>query len=109
MFQKNLSLTIIPNYLVRLSQNAIDDLQTVYSYCLNISSSYCNKVRNKFYNQFSFISYNPYAFQKLHTKSPKFKDCRRCICSKFIILYKIQNGKRVKILNVFHSKSNYSI
>ena len=109
MFPKQLNITLIPNYLLRLAPNAIDDLQTVYAYCHNISTSYCNKIRNKFYNQFSFISYNPYAFQKFQSKLKKFQNCRRCVCSKFIIIYQIQNSRTVKVLNIFHSKSNYPI
>jgi len=108
MFLKNQNITLIPNYLLNLSPNALYDLQTVYAYCHNISSSYCNKMRNKFYNQFSFISYNPFAFQRFQSKSKTFENCRRCICSKFIIIYRIYN-KYVEVLNIFHSRSNYHI
>ena len=108
MFQKNLNIILIPNYLLNLSANAIDDLQTVYAYCYNISHSYCNRIKNNFYSKFSFISYNPYAFQKFQSKSRKFQNCRRCICSKFVIIYRIYN-EYVEVLNVFHSRSNYHL
>lgn len=106
-FLKISKITLIPNYLLIFSLNSLLNLEVIYNFCTSISSSYYRKIQLKFYNQFSFISYNPHACQKLQTKLKKFKDCRRCICSKFVIIYKIENNKKVKILNIFNSRSNY--
>jgi len=96
----------IPNYLIKFSSNSSIDLETIHTYSISISNSYYKKIHDKFYEKFSFISYNPYAFQKLQSKSKKFKNCRRCILAQYVIVYKIYKDY-VEILNIFHSRSNY--
>ena len=106
MYQKTLKIILTPNYFLNFTINAINDLELIYNYCFNISRSYYNKIRREFYNHLSLISYNPFACQKLQSNLERFKDCRRCICSNFIIVYRIYDNF-VEIINIFYSKSNY--
>ena len=101
-----LSHTLIPNYLLDFTNTASLKLDETYIYALNISNLYLKKVQGKFYTQFSLISYNPYMFPKYLSDFKKYKDCRKCFFFKYIIIYRIVNN-RVRILNIFHYRSNY--
>lgn len=106
LLQKILNLIHIPNYLLNFSNSASLKLSEAYIYASSITYSYFRKLQNKFYTQFSFISYNPYMFPKYYSNSVKHSDFRRCICFKYIILYRVFDND-VDILNIFHYRSNY--
>ena len=106
LLQKILKHIRIPNYLLNFTDNASLKLYEAYTYSINISHSYFKKVQKNFYTQFSFISYNPYMFPKHFSNSKKYKDCRKCFFFKYIIIYQILDDC-VRILDIFHYKSNY--
>jgi len=107
LLQKTLNHILIPNYLLIFSDAASLKLKEAYVYALNISDSYFKKVKGKFYTQFSLISYNPYMFPKHISNSKKYMGYRKSFFFKYIVLYKVFDDY-VKILNIYHSKSNYS-
>jgi len=93
IFPKGKHITILP--------------KNFFAYSRNISLSYYLKTKEKFYTQFSYISYNPYMFPKHISNSKKYMGYRKSFFFKYIVLYKIFDDY-VKILNIYHSKSNYS-
>ena len=107
MLQKILHLILIPNYYIILSKTAKLKLKNFFAYSRNISLSYYLKTKEKFYTQFSYISYNPYMFPKHISNSKKYMGYRKSFFFKYIVLYKVFDDY-VKILNIYHSKSNYS-
>ena len=107
MLQKILHLILIPNYYIILFKTAKLKLESFFAYSRNISLSYYLKTKEKFYTQFSYISYNPYMYPKYFSNSEKDVDYRKSFFFKYIVLYKIFYD-HVKILNIYHSKSNYS-
>ena len=81
-------------------------LQQFLNYNMNISFSYYKKTKNKFYTQFSFISYNPYMFPEYISNSKKYKNCRKSFFFKYIVIYRIFDN-HVRVLDIFHYRSNY--
>ena len=106
MFLKNLKIILIPNYLLFFSPKVDIKLKSAFSYSLNISFHYLEKFQYTFYKSLSYISYNPYLFPKFISTSIDFKNFRKCVCGKYIIIYKISK-RHVEILDIFHGKSNY--
>lgn len=98
---------LIPNYLLNFTTTTSLKLKDAYDYASNISYLYLKKIQGKFYTQFSLISYNPYMFPKYYSNSKKHSNYRKCICFKYVIIYRIYDNY-VDILDIFHYKSNYS-
>ena len=96
--------TIAKNYTVRLSANALQNIDEITGYIAFINREPLNAamVGDKLFNTISRIGQHPYAFKECDEIKTKTRMYRRAICLSWLIIYKIVQTEII-ILGIIHT------
>jgi plasmid stabilization system protein ParE len=92
------------NYQVRVSVNAIQNIEEITGYIAFVNQQPLNavKVGDALFATIDRISRNPLAFKECEELPTKAKMYRRATCFSWLIIYRIM-AKQIVILGVIHS------
>jgi len=91
-------------YQVRISANAIQNLEEITGYIAFVNQQPLNavKIGDALFKTMDRISYNPLAFRECEELPTKTKMYRRATCFSWLIIFKIK-AEQVVILGIIHS------
>ena len=91
-------------YKVRLSINALQNIDEITGYIAFINHQPLNAIRvgDAIYKAIDRIGLNPHAFKECEELTTKSKMYRRAVCLSWLIIYKI-TGVEILILGIIHS------
>jgi plasmid stabilization system protein ParE len=92
------------NFKVKISLNAIKNIDEITGYIAFINHQPLNAIRvgDKFFETFRHIEKNPYAFKECNEISTKTKKYRQAVCQSWLIIYKIKDSE-ITILGIIHT------
>jgi plasmid stabilization system protein ParE len=96
--------TVAKKYTVRLSTNALRNIDEITGYIAFINHQPLNAINigDALFETFSRIGQHPFAFKECEELPTKNKIYRRAICFSWSIIYKIV-GTEVIILGIIHT------
>jgi plasmid stabilization system protein ParE len=95
--------TTATTFEVRLSQNALQNIDEITGYIafINHQPSNAIKIGDSILETIDRISANPFAFRECEELATKTKIYRRAVCHSWSIIYKI-TGNIILILGIIH-------
>ncbi len=92
-----------PTYEVRLSENAIRNIDEIAGYIAFVNHQPINaeKVVDSIFEVVNRIKQNPYAFKECSLLATKGKLYRQAVCHKWLIIYRVVKNN-VLVLGIVH-------